>query len=83
MTELFRLQTTEHSSFDGLAESIAAETPIPVQWSTLKEVIKEYVLTHPLHELPDYISSSFSYYVQSVCTNGTTEVIVYIKAHQL
>ncbi|MBO9129753.1 DUF3932 family protein [Bacillus sp. 165] len=83
MKEMFRLQTTPHSSFDRLLQSIATDTPIPVQWSTLKEVIKEYMSSHPIHCLPDYISSSLSYYVQRICTNGNAEIIVYTKAHQI
>ncbi|WP_369902715.1 DUF3932 family protein [Bacillus manliponensis] len=81
MKEVFRLQTDFSSSFDVWASSFVSETPTYLHWSTLKELIHEYTALHTLQPIPEYISSSITYYAQRVSTSSNTEIIFYENSH--
>ncbi|WP_440602618.1 DUF3932 family protein [Bacillus sp. GB_SG_008] len=77
MKELFRLQTDFSSSFDRWVSSFISETPAELQWSTLKELIHEYIALHTIQAVPEYISSSITYYAQRISTPTNTDIVIY------
>lgn len=76
MQELFRLKTTLHSPFDQWITLFIADAPTLVDWSTFKELINEYAISHA-HELPNYFSSALSYYAERICSSHVSEIIIY------
>ncbi|ABS23071.1 DUF3932 family protein [Bacillus cytotoxicus] len=77
MKEVFRLQTDFSSSFDRWVSSFVSNYPTQLKWSTLKELIHEYTSSHTNQTVPEYISSSITYYAQRISTANNTEIIIY------
>ncbi|MGG2014144.1 DUF3932 family protein [Bacillus sp. S10(2024)] len=77
MKEAFRLQTDVSSSFDRWVSLFISETPSELQWSTLKELIHEYIALHTVQPIPAYIPSSVTYYAQRISTPTNTDIVIY------
>ncbi|WP_459499559.1 DUF3932 family protein [Bacillus sp. C1] len=77
MKEVFRLQTDLSSSFDRWVSSFVSDNPAQLQWTTLKELIHEYTTLHTTQTLPEYISSSTTYYAQRISTSSNSEIVIY------
>ncbi|MDM5189851.1 DUF3932 family protein [Bacillus sp. DX4.1] len=77
MKEVFRLQTDLSSSFDRWVSSFVSDHPAQLQWTILKELIQEYTSLHTSQTLPEYISSSITYYAQRISTPNNSEIIIY------
>ncbi|PEY41614.1 DUF3932 domain-containing protein [Bacillus cereus] len=77
MKEVFRLQTDFSSSFDRWVSSFVSDHPAKLEWTTLKELIHEYTTLHTNQTLPEYISSSITYYAQRIATASNSEIVIY------
>ncbi|MBO1579030.1 DUF3932 family protein [Bacillus sp. XF8] len=77
MKEVFRLQTDFLSSFDRWVSSFVSDHPAQLEWTTLKELIHEYTTLHTNQTLPEYISSSITYYAQRISTTNNSEIVIY------
>ncbi|MFJ8527775.1 DUF3932 family protein [Bacillus sp. NPDC094106] len=77
MKEVFRLQTDFSSSFDRWVSSFVSDHPTQLKWTTLKELIHEHTALHTNQTLPEYISSSITYYAQRISTANHSEIVIY------
>ena len=60
-----------------MLSSFVSDHPAQLEWTTLKELIHEYITSHTNDTLPAYISSALTYYAQRVSTTNSSEIVIF------